>query len=106
MHEIWDIEDYLGCCQECINSHHYSKRFYRTSSFSKETVEKINLIELGKCIGVKPTIGIKKTYFEDPDISYGHVFEDSNKEYNVNLDNFSRQTRKILANIIYGGNNY
>lgn len=105
LYEIWDIEDYLGCCQECINSHHYSKRFYRTSSFSKETVEKINLIELGKCIGVKPTIGIKKTYFEDPDINYGHVFEDSNKEYNVNLDNFSRQTRKILANIIYGGNN-
>lgn len=106
LYEIWNIDDYLGCCQEYINSHHYLKRFYRTSNFSKETVEKINLIELSKCIGVKPAIGIKKTYFEDPDISFNHIFSDINAEYNVNLDNFSRQTRKMLANIIYGSNNY
>ncbi len=104
--KIWDFDDYLGCCQECINSHHYSQRYYRTSSFSKETVQKISLIELAKCINVKPTIGIKKKYYEDPESVIKYEFDDKNVEYNVNLDNLKHQTRKIVANMIFGGNNY
>ena len=102
--KIWKIDKYLGCCQECINSHHYSQRFYRTSNFSKETVEKINLIELSKCIGVKPKIGIRKANYEIPKIHYKPSFDDADKTYNVNLNSFTLQTRKLLANMIFGSN--
>ena len=102
--KIWKIDKYLGCCQECINSHHYSQRFYRTSNFSKETVEKINLIELSKCIGVKPKIGIRKSNYEIPKIHYKPSFDDADKTYNVNLNSFTLQTRKLLANMVFGSN--
>lgn len=102
--KIWKIDRYLGCCQECINSHHYSQRFYRTSNFSKETVEKINLIELSKCIDVKPKIGIRKSNYVIPKIHYKPSFDDIDKTYNVNLNSFTLQTRKLLANMIFGSN--
>ena len=102
--KIWKIDRYLGCCQECVNSHHYSQRFYRTSNFSKETVEKINLIELSKCIDVKPKIGIRKSNYVIPKIHYKPSFDDIDKTYNVNLNSFTLQTRKLLANMIFGSN--
>ena len=95
---------YDGCSQECTNSHIYSVRFGKYANrFNYETIEKLSLIKEAIASGGKIILrDIKKhRTYQEFDYKTKNPFVETPK-FDIDLNRYEGQTRKMLAKIVYG----
>ena len=99
----WCNDDYLGCCQECINSHYFENRLdKKPNTFTIASLDK--LYDLMNAIHNKfPfTIDTHESYYDVPIKSYLPKYSDSieeKSEYLIDYSNYSYGVRMALKAI-------
>lgn len=95
---------YLGCSQECQNSHIYAPRFGKYANrFSPSTIEKLSLIREAKAMGATIILIHKNRKIEDEiDISI-HEKSENPAKYVLDTSEMLHQTAKMFNEIKYGG---
>lgn len=96
--------EYLGCSQECQNSHIYAPRFGKYANrFSPSTIEKLALIREAKAMGAKIILIHKRREIPEPIcLSAPKPYEDIAK-YVLDTRLMKSETAKIFNQIKYGG---
>ena len=99
----WYNDDYLGCCQECINSHYFADRLdKKPNTFTTASLDK--LCDLMNAIHNKfPfTIDTHESYYDVPIQSYLPKYSDlieEKSEYLIDYSNYSYGVRTALKAI-------
>lgn len=96
--------EYLGCSQECQNSHIYAARFGKYANrFSPSTIEKLSLIREAKAMGAKVILVHKKRKIPELiDIQIPEPYEDPIK-YVLDTTEMKYETMKMFNAIKFGG---
>lgn len=99
----WYNDDYLGCCQECINSHYFADRLdKKPNTFTTASLDK--LCDLMNSIQNKFPFNfdIHESYCDVPIKcylpNYNYMIEDKS-EYLIDYSNYSYGVRKTLKAI-------
>ena len=95
---------YLGCSQECTNSHIYAARFAKYGNkFNFCTIEKLSLVREACKTGVtiKITFTKKEKLYEERDFTIGKEYMEIYKPV-LDTSGMTSQTRKMFENIKYG----
>ena len=95
---------YLGCSQECTNSHIYAARFAKYGNkFNFCTIEKLSLVREACKTGatIKITFTKKEKLYEERDFTIGKEYMEICKPV-LDTSGMTSQTRKMFENIKYG----
>ena len=95
---------YLGCSQECTNSHIYASRFGKYGyKFNFKTIEKLALVREACKTGATIKISYikKERIYEERDFTIGKEYMEIYKSV-LDTSGMSSQTRKMFENIKYG----
>ena len=94
----WYNFDYLGCSQECMNSHYFASRFdKKPNCFSTKSIDKISIIINAKHNNLPLQINLKEKYYSNPSIHLSpDWFYKENRRY-IDFNNFSNH---ILRNTL------
>ena len=97
--------NYLGCSQECMNSHYFSPRFDKVGNkFKEKTITTLTAILESKLNNENIRISLKeKKYYDEVDYRLGGSKYEREK-YDIDKSEMSYQTRKMFMKIEYGGN--
>lgn len=99
----WKLPGYLGCSQECMNSHYYCPRFSKVANrFSKRNFSKLVVAIESEANNTKIAISSKK--FKTPEsINYlpNEDYEDVQK-YSLDTRDMKYETYKMFNKIKYG----
>lgn len=97
--------NYLGCSQECMNSHYFSPRFDKVGNkFKDKTITILTAILESKLNNENIRISLKEKEYYD-EVNYllgGSKYE--REKYDIDKTEMSYQTRKMFMKIEYGGN--
>ena len=95
--------DYLGCSQECQNSHVYAPRFGKYANrFSPATIEKLALIREAKAMNAAVVLRHKRRKLPDPiDFSSSKPYE-SPERFALDTSGMRYETAKMFNAIKYG----
>ena len=99
----WKLPGYLGCSQECMNSHYYCPRFAKVANrFSKKNFSKLVIAIESEANNTKIRITSKKFKIPDP-INYlpKIAYEDVQK-YDLDTREMKHETRIMFNKIKYG----
>ena len=102
--ETYLDKEYLGCSQECQNSHIYAPRFGKYANrFCPSTIEKLSLIREAKVMKAKVTLVYKNRILPD-DIMFKLPELDLEDpiQYALDTRNMKHDTRKLFNAIKYG----
>jgi len=96
--------EYLGCSQECQNSHIYAIRFGKHANrFSPSTIEKLSMIREAKAMNAKVILVHKRRKIPDViELCLPHPYEDPIK-YVLDTTEMKFETAKLFNAIKYGG---
>ena len=97
--------NYLGCSQECMNSHYFSPRFDKVGNkFKDKTITILTAILESKLNNENIRISLKeKEYYDEVNYLLGDSKYEREK-YDIDKTEMSYQTRKMFMKIEYGGN--
>ena len=97
--------NYLGCSQECMNSHYFSPRFDKVGNkFKDKTITILTAILESKLNNENIRISLKeKAYYDEVNYLLGGSKYEREK-YDIDKTEMSYQTRKMFMKIEYGGN--
>ena len=99
----WKLPGYLGCSQECMNSHYYCPRFAKVANrFSKKNFSKLVIAIESEANNTKIRITSKKFKIPEP-INYlpKIAYEDVQK-YDLDTREMKHETRIMFNKIKYG----
>ena len=99
----WAKDDYLGCCQEAMNSHYYAPRFGKYANrFKKVTVAMLSMVREARENGWELKISSKSLREEGTSLlaTLGRPYEDVMK-YDIDTREMDYATRKMFARIEY-----
>ncbi len=99
----WAKDDYLGCCQEAMNSHYYAPRFGKYANrFKKVTVAMLSMVREARENGWELKISSKSLREEGTSLlaTLGRPYEDVVK-YDIDTREMDYATRKMFARIEY-----
>ena len=96
--------EYLGCSQECQNSHLYAPRFGKYANrFAPSTIEKLSLIIEAKVMNAKVILVHKHRKIPSQiDISIFQSYEDVLK-FDLDVRDMKYETAQMFKNLKYGG---
>ena len=96
--------EYLGCSQECQNSHLYAPRFGKYANrFAPSTIEKLSLIIEAKAMNAKVILVHKHRKIPSQiDISIFQSYEDVLK-FDLDVRDMKYETAQMFKNLKYGG---
>lgn len=99
----WFNKDYLGCSQECINSHYFADRLdKKPNTFTTSSLDKLCDIMNAKHNNFSFKINTKESYYDIPlqfDYSYSDDLFDNSPEYYIDYNSYSFGVRKALKHI-------
>lgn len=99
----WARDDYLGCCQEAMNSHYYAPRFGKYANrFKKTTVATLSMVREARENGWDLRISSKSLREEGTSLlaTLGRPYEDVMK-YDIDTRGMDYAARKMFARIEY-----
>ena len=99
----WNLPGYLGCSQECMNSHYYCPRFAKVANrFSKRNFSKLITAIESEANNTKIIISSKKFKIPEP-INYLplETYEEVQK-YSLDTRDMKYETYKMFNKIKYG----
>ena len=99
----WGKDDYLGCCQEAMNSHYYAPRFGKYANrFKETTVAMLSMVREARENGWELKISSKSLREEGASLlaTLGRPYEDVMK-YDIDTREMDYATRKMFARIEY-----
>lgn len=96
--------EYLGCSQECQNSHLYAPRFGKYANrFAPSTIEKLSLIIEAKAMNAKVILVHKHRKIPSQiDTSIFQSYEDVLK-FDLDVRDMKYETAQMFKNLKYGG---
>ena len=96
--------EYLGCSQECQNSHLYAPRFGKYANrFAPSTIEKLSLIIEAKVMNAKVILVHKHRKIPSQiDFSIFQSYEDVLK-FDLDVRDMKYETAQMFKNLKYGG---
>ena len=99
----WGKDDYLGCCQEAMNSHYYAPRFGKYANrFKETTVAMLSMVREARENGWELKISSKSLREEGASLlaTLGRPYEAVMK-YDIDTREMDYATRKMFARIEY-----
>ncbi len=101
--KCWFNKDYLGCSQECINSHYFADRLdKKPNTFTTSSLDKLCDILNAKHNNCSFIIDTKESYYDVPlQFNNPHPIDlfDNSSEYYIDYDSYSYGVRKSLKRI-------
>ena len=99
----WKLPGYLGCSQECMNSHYYCPRFAKVANrFSKKNFSKLVIAIESEANNTKIRITSKKFKIPDPINYLPKIAYEDGQKYDLDTREMKHETRIMFNKIKYG----